>query len=140
MPRTPEEIAADPRVMYIVVRSDLKMNAGKVGASCGHAVQMLMQWLLPDVHGHRTSEEARLMEEAREWLREDAPRYAKIILGADASEFMKVQLENDGFLVVDRGFTIVEPGTETAFGLYPMKKSAAHGIVRTLKPLRGRAT
>jgi len=134
--RTLEEIADDPRVMYIIVRNDLKMSAGKIGASCGHAVQMLMQWFLPDVHDRRAGDEALLMEETREWLREDEPRYAKIVLGANASEFTKVQLENDGFLVVDRGFTMVEPGTETAFGLYPMKKSTARGIVRALKPLR----
>jgi peptidyl-tRNA hydrolase len=134
--RTPEEIAADSRVMYIVVRNDLKLNAGKVGASCGHAVQMLMQWYMPDIFGHRTSAECLLMEETRLWLREDHPRYAKIILGANADEFMKVQLANEGFLVVDRGFTMVEPNTETAFGLYPMKKSEARGIIRTLKPLR----
>jgi peptidyl-tRNA hydrolase len=134
--RTPEEIAADPRVMYVVVRSDLKLNAGKVGASVGHAVQMLMEWYMPDIMGHRTSEECLLLAETREWLREDHPRYAKIVLGANSEEFTKVQLENDGFLVVDRGFTMVAPNTETAFGLYPMKKSEARGIVRTLKPLR----
>lgn len=122
--------------MYVVVRNDLKLNAGKVGASVGHAVQMLMQWYEPEIFGHRTSAECLLIEETRLWLREDHPRYAKIILGANADEFMKVQLENDGFLVVDRGFTIVLPNTETAFGLYPMKKSSAHGIVRELKPLR----
>lgn len=134
--RTPEEIAADPRVMYVVVRSDLKMNAGKVGATVGHAVQMLMQWYMPEIFGHRSSEECLRIEETRLWLREDHPRYAKIILGADAEEFMKVLLENDGFLVVDRGFKVVAPNTETAFGLYPMKKSEARGIVRTLKPLK----
>lgn len=134
--RTPEEIATDRRVMYIVVRNDLKLNAGKVGASCGHAVQMLMQWYLPDIHGHRTSEEVQRMERTRGWLEEDRPSYAKIILGASADEFMKVQLENDGFLVVDRGFTSVEANTPTAFGLYPMKKSEARGIVRTLRPFR----
>jgi peptidyl-tRNA hydrolase len=144
--RTPEEIAADPRVMYIVVRNDLKLNAGKVGASCGHAVQMLMQWLafIETDHGaagpgplpKKTAEDRERAAETRLWLLEDAPRYAKIILGADADEFMKVQLENEGFLVVDRGFTMVAPNTETAFGLYPMKKSEARGIIRTLKPLR----
>lgn len=134
--RTLEEIAADPRVMYIVVRNDLKLNAGKVGASCGHAVQMLLQWYLPNRHGSWTEEELELADEVHEWLTEDAPRYAKIILGADASEFMKVQIQNQGFLVVDRGFTMVEPDTQTAFGLYPMKKSEARGIIRTLKPLR----
>jgi len=134
--RTLEEIAADPYVMYLVVRTDLKMNAGKIAAACGHAVQMLMQWFSPDIHGHRTSEEVLLMEETRAWLEEDKPRYAKIVLGADEGEFMKVQLENEGFLVTDRGLTQVDPGTETCFGLYPMKKSEARGVIRALKPLR----
>jgi peptidyl-tRNA hydrolase len=144
--RTPEEIAADRRVMYVVVRNDLKMSAGKVGAAVGHVVQMLMQWLafMETDHGAagpgplptKTVLGRERAIETREWLTEDVPSYAKIVLGANAQEFMKVQLENDGFLVVDRGFTSVEPNTETAFGLYPMKKSEALGIIRTLKPLR----
>jgi peptidyl-tRNA hydrolase len=134
--RTPEEIAADRYVMYIIVRTDLKMNAGKAAAAVGHAVQMLMTWYLPDIHGVRTSEEVMLMGNVREWLEEDRPSYAKIVLGANEGEFMKVQLENDGFLVTDRGFTQVAPDSQTAFGLYPMKKSNARGIIRPLKPLR----
>lgn len=140
--RTPEAIAADRRVMYVIVRTDLKMGAGKVAAAVGHAVQMLMRWYLPEAH-HRIEEsmlsrpeENVLLDEVTMWIDEDYPSYAKIILGADEREFVKVQIENDGFLVTDRGFSEVEPGTKTAFGLYPMKKSEARGIIRTLKPYR----
>jgi peptidyl-tRNA hydrolase len=137
MPRTPEEIAADRYVMYIVVRTDLKMNAGKMAAAVGHAVQMLMQWYLPDKHAGRTNKEAVLMAETGAWLEEDKPSYAKIVLGASDDEFAKVQFENEGgFLVEDRGFTEVKPGTFTCYGLYPMRKSEARGIIKTLKPLR----
>jgi peptidyl-tRNA hydrolase len=135
--RSLAEIAADRRVMYLVVRTSLGMNAGKAAAAVGHAVQMLMvfAWeIIPTVP--RSHEELVRIHEAREWLREDAPSYAKIVLGASDEEFERVQKENPGFLVVDRGFTQVEPNTPTCFGLYPMRKSESLGVVRSLKPLR----
>jgi peptidyl-tRNA hydrolase len=131
------EIDADRRVMYLVIRTSLKMNAGKTAAAVGHAVQMLMTFvseIIPTVP--RTAEELLRIHETRAWLCEDAPSYAKIVLGATDEEFDYIQKENPGFLVIDRGFTMVEAGSPTCFGLYPMRKSEALGIVRTLKPLR----
>jgi len=32
----------DPIVMYLIVRESLKMGAGKIGAQCGHASQMVL--------------------------------------------------------------------------------------------------
>lgn len=40
--------AADPYVMYIVVRESLNLSAGKVGAQCGHAVEYLMEEAVPE--------------------------------------------------------------------------------------------
>lgn len=152
----------DPIVMYIVVRKSLKLVAGKVGAQCGHAVQYLMQRVLPERHpsfeeidlrakhgvGALTSEErvrfTALEEESREryerhevtrtWLEGD---HAKIVLGATDEEFLLVQVENEHhFLVTDLGYTQVAPNTETAIGLWPCRKSESSSTVQTLKPLR----
>jgi peptidyl-tRNA hydrolase len=141
-----EEKPVERRVMYIVVRTSLKMGVGKAAAAVGHAVQMLMEWyaFIETDHGAagpgplptKTPEDRKRAEETRRWLKDDYPSYAKIVLGASDDEFVKVQLENDGFLVVDRGFSQVAAGTETAFGLYPCLKSEASETVRKLKPLR----
>ena len=133
---TDAERSPDPYVMYLIVKTSLKMNAGKTAAQCGHAVQMLMQEVLPDHHESLGRERAARFIATREWLREDYPSYAKIVLGASDDEFMKVQLEVDCFVVVDRGFTSVAAGTETVLGLWPCRKSEAPESVKGLKLLR----
>jgi peptidyl-tRNA hydrolase len=150
----------DPIVMYIIVRSGLKMSAGKVGAQCGHAVQYLMQEVLPDRHptreeillrtklgGLTDAERLKLeaydahkrhrfehMEVTRAWLDGD---HAKIVLSATDEEFGQVLRESPWpFLVTDLGYTQVEAGTHTALGLWPCRKSEAPPTVKTLRPLR----
>lgn len=154
----------DPIVMYLIVRRSLKLPSGKVGAQCGHAVQYLMEDVLPErwpsrekgdllgrhLAGTITSEgQARLdvleredtervarHDVAREWLKKGGD-HTKIVLGATDDEFMRVQLENAHFfMVVDRGYTEVAPNTETSLGLWPCRKSEASETVKTLKPLR----
>ena len=67
----------------------------------------------------------------RHWLTDNHPSYPKIVLAASDGEFMKAQLETEGFLVVDNTLK-----TETVFGLWPCKKSEAPETIKTLKPLR----
>ena len=131
--------APDPYVMYLVVRTSLKMNAGKTASQVGHAVMMLMlDWhgqtgetfMPPKEHDKREQWYQRRVAVDR-WLKDNHPSYPKIVLAASDDEFMKVQLENDGFLVVDNTLK-----TETVFGLWPCKKSEASETIKTLKPLR----
>jgi peptidyl-tRNA hydrolase len=120
----------DPYVMYIVVDKTLDMNRGKVGASCGHAVMMLML-------EHQPTHPVERQLAFQHWLEDDHPAYPKIVLGASPEEFAQVLVENElHFLVIDRGFAAVAPDSRTAIGLWPCRKSQASPIVKTLKPLR----
>lgn len=155
----------DPFVMYIVVRRSLKLSPGKIGSQCGHAVHYMMQDdAVPGEDRHPPKEEIELRlktmhpetmtDQDKERLRqideERAHRFergkhfqqwadgdhAKIVLGASDDDFMKVQLENDPiFMVTDLGYTQVEPNTQTALGLWPMRKSWASPTVKNLRPL-----
>lgn len=148
--------------MYNVVRRSLKLSAGKVGAQVGHAVMYLCQEVIPE---HWPSKEmvelqslvrtglivpeelARLKtlrEEdrkrsarcqiAHEWMK--TPTHTKITLGATDEEFAQVSAEHPHhFLVIDFGFTEVEPNTMTTIGLWPMRKSARSPLLLSLKPL-----
>lgn len=149
--------------MYIVVRRSLKLSAGKVGSQCGHAVEYLMDEALPErhptleevnlrskeqIHPESMTEDDRTKLSAfreanharyerhthfREWRKTDG---TKIVLGASDEEFAKVQEENPvHFPVVDLGYTQVAPNTQTALGLWPMRKSWASPTVRSLRPL-----
>jgi peptidyl-tRNA hydrolase len=132
----------DPYVMYLVVRTSLKMNAGKTASQVGHAVMMLMlEWhgqmgetFIPPKEREKREEREQWYERQvvmGHWLKDNHPSYPKIVLAASDDEFMKVQLENGGFLVVDNTLK-----TETVFGLWPCKKSEASETIKTLKPLR----
>jgi peptidyl-tRNA hydrolase len=141
------ERPADPYVMYLVVKTSLKMNVGKTAAQCGHAVQMLMCWIhvlraVNNAHNRikaDVEEQDAMLEEAKHWLEDDFPSYAKIVLAASDEEFETVKqtiAPLRRFLVTDRGFTSVAAGTETVLGLWPCKKSLAPQIVKSLKLLR----
>lgn len=108
---------ADPIVMYLVVRRSLKLTSGKIGAQCGHAVQYLLQSYFIDLDPLLRAKR----EMTREWLAGD---HAKITLGADDQQYELVKMENPEFFkVVDLGYTQVAPDTETALGLWPMRKA-----------------
>ena len=118
----------DPIVLYVVVRRSLNLSGGKAAAQVGHAVHYLCRWMFS---GTESSERR---DTARAWDRSD--EHAKITLGASEDEFAKVIAENsENFPVIDLGFTQVAPNTQTAVGLYPMRKSQSSETVKTLRPL-----
>lgn len=127
-------VNSDPYVMYLVVRTSLKMNVGKTAAQVGHAVQMWMEWWAP---GSDIFEGEGVEAEAfARWLADDHPSYMKIVLGASDEEFERCKRECKVQIVVDRGFTEVPAGTETVLAVFPCKKSEAPEAVRGLKLLR----
>ncbi len=146
-------MSEDRLVMYIVIPRKLKLSIGKVGATCGHAVQLLTevreQWINRGrlvISGTLPWEAAEdgLLETWRAWCQTD---YGKIVLGASEEEFAEVRKLVDGDVgaadpriagvtVVDIGLKEVAPGSVTAVGLWPMKKSAAPDLIKKLEPLR----
>ncbi len=154
----------DPYVLYLVVRTDLKMGGGKIAAQVGHAVHYLLRDAIPETWP--TREEMRLLSKSRlhpeTMMTEDTARlcaiqatndaryerterfrawastaeHAKIVLGASDEEYAAVKSENpEHFNVVDFGFTQVMPNTETVLALWPMRKSARSPTLQKLKLL-----
>jgi peptidyl-tRNA hydrolase len=118
--------------MYIVIPKSLKMSAGKVGATCGHAVQLVMQEYLYRLE-RRVDNDYEDCETMLAWLGSD---YAKIVLGANDEEFAAVKKLPDTVTVVDIGLKEVAPGSVTAVGFWPMLKSVAPSIIQKLELLR----
>ncbi len=94
----------------ILVRGDLGMGKGKIGAQVAHA----------SLGAYRKAKRLHPSKVA-EWEREGGK---KIVLRATLEELMKFKrwADSEGvvsFLVRDAGHTQVEPGTVTALGLGP---------------------
>jgi peptidyl-tRNA hydrolase len=131
----------DRLVAYIVIPKSLKMGIGKVGATCGHAAQLLMQSFearkpIPSSAGWSSpayEEDMRALATFLDWLASD---YGKIVLGASDEEFAEVRKLPNIITVVDIGLKQVAPGSVTAVGLWPMLKSDAPDVIKGLEPLR----
>jgi len=149
----------DPIVLYLVVRTELNMGAGKIAAQCSHAVQYFLDAFNQQLSGECTAcgskgawfpkqrffsiltEKTKLSEE--EWERQriatiwkESPEHTKIVLAANDKQFTTVKKENPvHFPVIDLGFTQVAPNTETVLALWPMRKSQRSPVLTKLRPL-----
>jgi PTH2 family peptidyl-tRNA hydrolase len=142
---TKTEQEDDPVVMYLVVKSDLGMGVGKIGAQIGHAVQMLVQsyndteW--DTIYAEYINESDRRADELRirtfgKWL---DGSWTKVVLKASDKEFEKIKEEFDvGQIVVvqDAGRTEIPSGSETVIGIFPMLKSKAPKCIKRLQLLK----
>lgn len=111
----------DPIAMYIVVREDLNMSAGKVAAQVGHAVEALINIKFD-----------KLSQDDFNAYDLYATSYGrrKIVLKADNNEWAKLkELTCRKSVVVDAGLTEVPAGSETVIALWPMRKSAAQQTI-----------
>jgi peptidyl-tRNA hydrolase len=135
---------ADPLIMYLVVRESLNMGAGKVGAQCAHASQMLLlnyfknldrlKQLNAESYGppYPRADWSFLFER---WL---AGSFRKVVLKADDKEWEKVKAEFPSLhvLVIDAGLTEIAAGSETVIGIMPMYKSNQPKILKKLQVLK----
>ena len=122
----------DPIVMYLIVRESLNMSAGKIGAQCAHAAQMVLLRYMnfsEDTTNVLTTDQLSIMQE---WLETS---FRKVVLKADEKEWAKLKESNEiiSFLVHDAGFTEVEAGSETVIGLWPIRKSLVPKVVKKLQ-------
>ena len=113
--------------LVILVRSDLKMPKGKVGAQCAHAaVEAVLKQL------------DKSKEKIKNWRQEGQK---KIVLNvADEKEMLKyMQIAKDNGLnsavITDAGRTVVEPGTKTCVGIGPDLEEEIDRVTGSLKPL-----
>lgn len=120
----------DPIVMYLIVRESLNMSAGKIGAQCAHAAQMLMivynETVSEDLCGWSMSHNKDIFDS---WLKSS---FRKVVLKADEKEWLKIKTEfkDEMVLVIDAGLTEIPSGSETVIGLWPRHKSANSKLLK----------
>ena len=111
-------------VIYLLVRHDLKMSSGKIGAQCGHAVQSLvLQCPKPIMQLYKKAESTKIclkiknlseMEEIERWCQENKILHHKVI---------------------DAGRTELAPNTETVLGIGPIRREKIKEITKHLRLL-----
>jgi len=126
LPRNPTP--EDSLVVYLVVRKDLNMGIGKVGAQCGHAVHLL------DLEYRKFCENGafwdplvcgsglpNLVQRITLWENmEENGGFTKLVLGAHDKDWFKLKEIYNPIVVIDAGKTEVAPKTTTVMILPPM--------------------
>lgn len=136
----------DPIVMYLIVREDLGMSAGKTCAQVSHATKLLIMEYFkitlfqaalakrPDVNKIFTHVQAEHVELVNKWL---ANRSTTITKRADKKEWEKLKqlFDKNCFIVKDAGLTEVPSGSETVMSLWPMRRADTPKLVWRLRNL-----
>lgn len=112
-------------VMYLIVRTDLKMSKGKIAAQCGHAVQKL---ILGQVSSNLLNN----------YINSVHPKIClKINTEQDMDEIALYCKNNNIYhsIVIDVGRTQVPPNSKTVLGVGPILRSEVPDIIKNLKLL-----
>lgn len=133
MPRKPTD--EDPLVMYFIIRQSLGMGAGKVGAQCAHACQLILiankekrkNLLAPNPFVIRMNY----------WNdRNINGGFRKVVLRANDKEWEYLKEVYNPVIVQDAGLTEVDPGSETVMVLWPMFKNERCKVLKRLQALK----
>ena len=131
------ESQEDPIVQYYIVRTDLGMSVGKIGAQIAHGAQMFairyasLKFLETDENIEYVAPgKSKLIRMAKEWFEGS---FRKVVLGGNAKDFEKIKNELDVFLVKDAGLTEVEAGSETVLVTWPLLKSTRPKVLKKLQ-------
>lgn len=120
----------DPVVQYYVVRTDIPMSAGKIGAQIAHGAQMFAFAYMESLAKAITNPK---MDVVKKWL---DGSFRKVVLGGKEKDFEKIKNELDVFLVRDAGLTEVDCGTETVLVTWPQLRSQCPKILKKLQTLK----
>jgi len=125
----------DPIVQYFIVRTDIPMSVGKIGAQIAHGAEMfvLRYSLYSHLQVSMTEDECNRESLTKEWL---SGSFRKVVLGGKKKDFEKIISELNVFLVRDAGLTEVEPNSETVIVTWPMRKSAQPKCLSRLQVLK----
>lgn len=124
----------DVFVMYLVVRESLSMSPGKLCAQVGHAVMQLVDVYYKTLRGEGDNKFERICERNNtdyfDWRFEPT----KVVLRANEEQWQELK-KLPCTVVIDGGYTEVPPNSETVLGFWPMKKSDAPELIKSLKLL-----
>lgn len=120
--------------MYLVVRESLNMSPGKMAAQVGHAVMALAhaytELVIREMYlGTKAAKMAAYVN----WMN----NCRKVVLRANDIQWEALKklalIGWDQELVIDSGYTEIEPNSETVIGFWPMKKSDAPQLIKELR-------
>jgi PTH2 family peptidyl-tRNA hydrolase len=129
----------DPLIQYYIVRTDLNMSAGKMGAQIAHGAQMFVirSGTLAERHKNDMTplkpEYEEILGVVAEWMNGS---FRKVVLGGKKKDFEKIIAELRVFLVRDAGLTEVEPNSETVLVTWPIRRSECPKILKRLQTLK----
>ncbi|CAI2383079.1 unnamed protein product [Moneuplotes crassus] len=126
-----EEVALDNLKMVLVVRTDLKMQKGKIGAQCGHATL--------GAYEKAKAKKAKYWKKCLyDW---EVYAQAKVCLKVDSEEAL-VNIHKQAkksnlptYLVTDAGRTQIAAGSKTVVGIGPAPSELIDKITGDLKLL-----
>lgn len=136
-----------PVIMYLIVRESLNMSIGKTAAQIAHAAQKLQQeyqelnntaesYLDPIYKSGFEDIPKEILDRIQifyEWLNSSV---RKVVLKADEKEWLKLKTLLHYILIIDAGFTELDPNTETVIEFWPMYKDQAPQIISRLQLLK----
>lgn len=128
----------DMLVMYFVVREELGMGAGKVGAQCAHACQLILmeQDNIRKQIRPLSDSQYNILRRMNYWNSRDLNGgFRKVVLKASDKEWASLKDIYDPIIVCDAGLTEVEPGSETVMALWPIYKNERDKVLKRLRCL-----
>ena len=110
-------------IIYLIVRKDLKMSKGKIGAQCGHAVENLI------IRAPKST-----------LIKYHQSHHTKICLESKLADILDIEnwcheQKIPCHLVIDAGRTQLKPNTPTVLGIGPVEKKLVKNITQDLKLL-----
>lgn len=116
-----------PYQQVLVVRTDLKMEKGKIAAQCSHAA----------IAAFLKSQQSKYGNSAQQWLDEGMK---KIVIKVSSEKellelFEQAKRQFPAALIQDAGHTQVEPGSKTCIGIGPAPENELHKLTGKLKLL-----
>ena len=138
-------LQSDPIIQYYIVRTDVPMSIGKIGAQIAHDAQMFIQeyerreWAQAGYGSADLVEPPKIEDFTPEvqltikWLESS---FTKVVLGGKKKDFERIKAELMVFMVRDAGLTEVEPNTETVLVTWPILKSTQPKFLSRLQTLK----
>ena len=137
--KTPRIPTSDDQLfVYMIVNKVLEMSSGKIGAQCGHAIQLLLleQNRIARLV-EKTDSENNILLRMEYWCtRYINGGFNKIVLGANPKEWAYIKDNYNPIIVTDAGRTEVEPGSETVMALWPLFKDERCNILSRMRLLK----
>lgn len=126
--------APSPRKQVFVIRKDLAMDAGKLGAQTAHAMHLAMLGDFRPAEGAAPKDELVIVlkGDTARWLQEDFPKVTLEVDSEEALLAIYAQAQAAGLpcgLVVDNGWTVFKnKKTPTVVGIGPADAAAINSI------------